>query len=135
MYTRAAPRFQVIDNPRLYKGHRHLLGKPGLQRLLAGVRHVDSSVYRRSSVIPCLYQVIGDSVFYTRRRELLTPVAVVWRALLGPEYSRGAIPGPFAGLAPGRARSTQLRGSWTARFLQLSWLLDVHHGRRLFRTM
>ena len=60
--------------------------KPGLQRLLAGVRHVDSSVYSRSSVIPCLYQIIGDSFAYTRRSELLTPVAVVWRALLGPEH-------------------------------------------------
>ena len=100
-YTRAATRFQIIDNPCLYQGHRQLLGKPGLQRLLAGVRHVDSSVYSRSSVIPCLYQVIGDSFAYTRRSELLTPVVVVWRALLGPEYSRGAIPGPFAGLEPG----------------------------------
>ena len=52
-------------------------------------------------MIPCLYKVIGDSVIYTRRSELLTPVAVVWRALLGPEDSRGGIPGPFAGLAPG----------------------------------
>ena len=86
-------------------------------------------------MIPCLYQVIGDSVAYTRRSELLTPVAVVWRALLGPEYSRGAIPGPFAGLAPGRVRSTRLGGSWTASFLQLSWIRDVHNGRRPFRTM
>ena len=54
MYTRAAPRVQVIDNPRLYQGHRRLLGKPGLQRLLAGVRHVDSFVHK---------QVIGDSLF------------------------------------------------------------------------
>ena len=48
---------KVIDNPRLHQGHRRLLGKPGLQRLLAGVRHVDSFVHKRSSVIPCLYQV------------------------------------------------------------------------------
>ena len=133
-YTRAATRFQVNNNPCLYQGHRHLLGKPGLQHL-AGVRHTDSSVYSRSSVIPCLYQVIGDSFVYTRRSELFTPVAVVWRALLGPEYSRGAIPGPFEGLAPGRARSTQLGGSWTASFLQLSRLRDVHNGRRPFSTM
>ena len=85
-------------------------------------------------MIPCLYQVIGDSVVYTRS-ELLTPVAAVWRALLWPEDSRGAIPGPFAGLAPGRERSTRLRGSWTVSFLQLSWLRDVHHGRRPFRAM
>ena len=49
----AAPRVQVIDNPRLYQGHRRLLGKPGLQ-LLAGVRHIDSFVHK---------QVIGDSLF------------------------------------------------------------------------
>ena len=53
MYTRADPRVQVIDNPRLYQGHQRLLGKPGLQRLLAGVRHVDSFVHK---------QVIGDSL-------------------------------------------------------------------------
>ena len=134
-YTRAATRFYVIDNPCLYQGHRHLLGKPGLQRLLAGVRHTDSFVYSRSSVIPCLYQVIGNSFVYTRRSELFTPVAVVWRALLGLEYSREAIPGPFAGLAPGRAQSTRLGGSWTASFLQSSRLRDVHNGRRPFSTM
>ena len=54
MYTRAAPRVQVIDNPRLYQGHRRLLGKPGLQHLLAGVRHVDSFVHKRA---------IGGSLF------------------------------------------------------------------------
>ena len=54
-------------------------------------------------MIPCLYQVIGDSFVYTRRSELFTPVAAVWRALLGPKHSRGAIPGPFACVAPGRA--------------------------------
>ena len=97
-YTRAATRFQVINNPCLYQGHRHLLGKPGLQRLLAGIRHTDSSVYSRSSVIPCLYQVIGDSFVYTRRSELFTPVAVVWGALLEHKHSRGAIPGPFCGI-------------------------------------
>ena len=48
--------FQVINNPCLYQGHRHLLGKPGPQRLLAGIRHSYSSVYIRSSVIPCLQQ-------------------------------------------------------------------------------
>ena len=48
--------FQVINNPCLYQGHRHLLGKPGPQRLLAGIRHSCSSVYIRSSVIPCLQQ-------------------------------------------------------------------------------
>ena len=40
----------------LYQGHRHLLGKPGLQCLLAGICHSYSSVYIRSSVIPCLQQ-------------------------------------------------------------------------------
>ena len=54
-YTRAATGFQVINIPCLYQGHRHLLGTPGLQRLLAGVRHSSFSVYSRSSVIPCLY--------------------------------------------------------------------------------
>ena len=85
-------------------------------------------------MIPCLYQVIGDSSAYTRRSELLTPVAVVWRALLGLEHSRGAIPGPFAGLAPGRARSTLLGGSWTASFSCWSRLCDVQHRGRPFRT-
>ena len=28
-YTRAATRFQVINNPCLYQGNRHLLGIPG----------------------------------------------------------------------------------------------------------
>ena len=54
VYTRTATRVWVIDNPCLYQGHQHLLGKPGLQRLLAGARHVDSSVYSRSPVIPLL---------------------------------------------------------------------------------
>ena len=54
-YTRAATGFQVMNIPCLYQGHRHLLGTPGLQRLLAGVHHSSSSVYSRSSVIPCLY--------------------------------------------------------------------------------
>ena len=78
------------------KGHRHLLGIPGHQRLPA---------VKWSSTFLCLYQVMGDSLFipghwrflvYTRRSELFTPVAAVWRALLEPKYSRGAIPGPFA---------------------------------------
>ena len=54
-YNRAATGFQVINIPCLYKGHRHPLGTPGLQRILAGVHHLSSSVYSRSLVIPCLY--------------------------------------------------------------------------------
>ena len=131
-YTRAATRFQVINNPCLYQGHRRLLGIPGHQRLPA---------MKWSSTFLCLYQVMGDSLFipghwrflvYTRRSELFTPVAAVWRALLGPKHSRGAI--PFAGVAPGRARSTPLGRFWAASFLQLSLLWDVHNSRRPFST-
>ena len=134
-YTRAATRFQVINNPCLYQGHRHLLSITGHQRLPA---------VKWSSTFLCLYRVMGDSLFipghwrflvYTRRSELFTPVAAVWRAFLGPKHSRGAIPGPFACVAPGRARSTPVGRFWAASFLQLSRLWDVHNGRRLFRTL
>ena len=49
-YTRAATGFYVINNPCLYQGHRHLLGTPGHQRLLA---------VKWSSTILRLYQVIN----------------------------------------------------------------------------
>ena len=124
-YASAATGFQVINNPCLYQGHRHLLGIPGHQRLPA-VKwsstisrlyqviniplfipgHWQFLVYTRSLAIPCLYQVIGNSLFIPGRSELFTPVAVVWGALLWPKYSSGAIPWPFACVAPGRARST-----------------------------
>ena len=152
-YTRAATGFQVINNPCLYQGHRHLLGIPGHQcrpavkwsstipRLYQVINiplfipgHQHSFVYTRSLVIPCLYQVIGDSLFIPGRSELFTPVAVVWGALLWPKYSRGAIPGPFACVAPGRARSTPVGRFWAASFLQLSRLQDVHNGKKPFRT-
>ena len=67
-------------------------------------------------------------------RSSFTPVAAVWGALLRPVYSGGAIPGPFAGLAPGRARSTRLRGSWIASFPRWFRLRDVQHHGRSFRT-
>ena len=48
----------------------------------------------------------------------ITPVAVVWRALLGLEHYRGAIPGPFVGWVAWRAgerEATRLeKGLWTA---------------------
>ena len=53
-YTRAATGFQVINNPCLYQGHRHLLGIPGHQRLPA---------VKWSSTIPRLYQVINIPLF------------------------------------------------------------------------
>ena len=53
-YTRAATGFQVINNPCLYQGHRHLLGTPGHQRLPA---------VKWSSTIPRLYQVINIPSF------------------------------------------------------------------------
>ena len=53
-YTRAATEFQVINNPCLYQGHRHLLGTPGHQRLPA---------VKWSSIIPRLYQVINIPSF------------------------------------------------------------------------
>ena len=125
-YTKAATRFQVIDNPCSYQGHRRLLAIPGHQRLPA---------VKCSSTFLCLYQVMGDSFVYTRRSELFTPVPAVWRELLGPKYSRGAIPGPFECVAPGRARSTPVGRFWAASFLQLSRLRNVHNGRRPFSTM
>ena len=53
-YTKAATRFQVIDNPYSYQGRRRLLGIPGHQRLPA---------VKWSSTFLCLYQVMGDSLF------------------------------------------------------------------------
>ena len=108
-YTRVSTGFQVINNPCLYQGYRHLLGTPGHQRLLA---------VKWSSTILRLYQVISDSLFIPGRRKLFTPVAAVWGALLRPVHSRGAIPGPFAYVAPGRARSTPMGRFWAASFLQ-----------------
>ena len=96
--------------------------------------HQHSFVYTRSLAIPCLYQVIGNSLFIPGRSELFTPVAAGWGALLWPEHSRGAIPGPFACVTPGRARSTPVGRFWAASFLQLSRLRDVHNGRRPFRS-
>ena len=92
-------------------------------------------VYTRSSTILCLYQVISDSLFIPGRSELFTPVAVVWGTLLRPVHSRGAIPGPFACVAPGRVRSTPMGRFWAASFLQPSSLRDVHNGRRSFCTV
>ena len=71
-------------------------------------------------------------VWVTPRRSLFTPVASVWRVLLWLVHSRRAIPWPFAGLAPDRARSTQLRWSWQASPSNTSWLRDVHHRGRSF---
>ena len=93
-----------------------------------------SSCRDSSYGFPCLYQVIGDSSLIPVRSELFTPVAVVWGVLLGPKHSRGAVPGPFAGLAPGRARSTRLGGSWTASFPRWFRLRDVQHRGRPFST-
>ena len=99
--------------------------------------HRQFLVYTRSSTFLRLYQVIGDSLFIPGRSELFTPVAAVLGALLRPipVHSRGAIPGPFACVAPGRARSTPMGRFWVASFLQLSSLRDVHNGRRPFRTV
>ena len=47
-------RFQVINNPCLYQGHRHLLGTPGHHRLPA---------VKWSLTIPRLYQVINIPSF------------------------------------------------------------------------
>ena len=97
--------------------------------------HRQFLVYTRSSTFLRLYQVIGDSLFIPGRSELFTPVAAVWGALFRPIYSRGAILGPFACVAPGRARSTSMGRFWGASFLQPSSLWDVHNGRRPFRTV
>ena len=132
-YTRAATGFQVINNPCLYQGRRHLLGIPGHQRLPAVKWSSTFLCLYRSLAIPCLYQVIGDSLVIPGRSKLFTPVAVVWGVLLWPKYSRGAIPGPLACVAPGRARSTPVGRFWAASFLQLSRLRDVHNGRRPVR--
>ena len=131
-YTKAATGFQV-NNPCLYQGHRHLLGTPGHQRLPAVNRQF--LVYNRSSTFLRLYQVIGDSLFIAGRSELFTPVAAVWGAVLRPIHSRGAIPGPFACMAPGRAQCMPLGRFWAASCLQLSSLRNVHNDRRPFSTV
>ena len=131
-YTRAAMGFQVINNPwgiDICWVHQVI----NVFQPLSG--HRQFLVYTRSSTFFCLYQVIGDSLIIPGRSELFTPIAVVWRALLRPIHSRGAIPGPFACVAPGRARSTLVGRFWAASFLQLSRLRDVHNGRRPFRTV
>ena len=97
--------------------------------------HRQFFVYTRSSTIFRLYQVISDSLFIPGRSNLFTPVATVWGALLRPVHSRGAIPGPFACVVPGRARSTPMGRFWAVSFLQPSSLRDVHNGRRPFRTV
>ena len=96
--------------------------------------HQQFFVYIRSSTILRLYQVISDSLFIPGRSELFTPVAAVWGALLWPMHSRGAIPGPFACVAPGRTRSTPMGRFWAACFFQLSSLRDVQNSGRPFRT-
>ena len=97
--------------------------------------HQQFFIYTRSSTILRLYQVISDSLFIPGRSELFTPVAAVWGVLLWPVYSRGAVPGPFACVAPGRARSTPMGRFWAASSLQPSSLQDVHNGRRPFRMV
>ena len=61
-YTRAATGFQVINNPCLYQGHRHLLGTPGHQRLPA---------VKWSSTILRLYQVINNPSFIPGHQRFL----------------------------------------------------------------
>ena len=92
-------------------------------------------IYTRSSTILCLYQVISNSLFIPGRSELFTPVTAVWGALLRPVYSRRAISGPLACVAPGQARSTPMGRFWAASFLQPSILRDVQNGRGPFRTV
>ena len=125
-------------------GHQQSLFIPGASTSAGHTRSSTSSSrevvinvfqpLKWSSTFLCLYQVIGDSLFIPGRSELFTPVAAVWGALLGPKHSRGAILGPLACVAPGRARSTPVGRFWAASFLQLSRLRDVHNGRRPFRT-
>ena len=106
---------------------------PGASTSAVQTRSSTSSCRDSSYRFLCLYQVIGDFLFIPVRSELFTLVAVVWGALLGPKHSRGAIPGPFVGLAPGRARSTRLGESWTASFPRWFRLRDVQHRGRPFR--
>ena len=64
-YTRVSTGFhlyQVINNPCLYQGHRHLLGTPGHQRLLA---------VKWSSTILRLYQVINNPLFIPGHQRFL----------------------------------------------------------------
>ena len=56
----------------------------------------------------------------------------MWWALLRPVNSRRAVPGPFACVAPGRARSTLLEWFWAARALQPFSLRDVQNRGRPF---
>ena len=91
----------------LYQGsyevpsHQQSLFIPGASTSAGHTRSSTSS--SREVVINIPLFIPGHWLFlvYTRRSELFTPVAAVWRALLGPKHSRGAIPGPFAGVAPG----------------------------------
>ena len=116
---------------------------PDHQRPLVYTRSSTSSVYTRSSTSSCLYQVInifrlyqGIQRFlaYTRGSELCTPVAGVWWALLGPVWCRRAVPGPFAWVAPERARSTPMGWFWAASSLQPSSLRNVQDRGRPFST-
>ena len=90
VYTRAPTSRQVDQVIRVFQVINTSSFMPGHQRFL---------VYTRSSTIPCLYQ---------GRSELFTPVAVVWGVLLRLVNLRRAVSGPFACVAPGRARFTLL---------------------------
>ena len=70
-YTRAATGFQVINNPCLYQGHRHLLGRPGHQRLLA-VKWT-STILRLYYAINYLLFIPGHQRFlvYTREKRAI----------------------------------------------------------------
>ena len=125
-------------------GHQRLLSIPGHQRHLVYTRAPTSAVWIRSSAFSCLYQVISNFLVYTRsstipclyqgRSELFTPVAAVWWALLRPVNPRWAVPGLFACVAPGRARSMLLGWFWAASILQPSSLRDVQNRGRPFST-
>ena len=60
-YTRAAMGFQVINNPCLYQGHRHLLGTSGHQHL---------AVKWSSTILP-LYQFINYPLFIPGHQRFL----------------------------------------------------------------
>ena len=107
-------------------GHPHPLVYTRLSTVLRLYQVISNFlVYTRSSTIPCLYQ---------GRSELFTPVAAVWWALLRPVNPRRAVSGPFACVAPGRARSTLLGWFWAASILQPSSLRDVQNSGRPFST-
>ena len=115
-------------------GHQQSLFIPGTSTSAGHNRSSTSSSHEVVINIPLFIPGHWRFLVYTReKRAIHTSGRGVGSASLA-KHSRGAIPGPFACVAPGRARSTPVGRFWAVSFLQLSRLWDVHNGRRPFRT-